>query len=330
MAMSDAAAAPLVTVLLPVRNAEPYVEEAMHSLLRQTLKDFRILAIDDGSTDDSVRILNKFAGPNLEIVARAHRGLVATLNEGIERARTPYIARMDADDRSLEHRLEAQLAFLQTHPGHVLVGSGRIVIDATGCALCVQPVLSEDSAIRRALAVGNCFVHGSVMYRREAALSAGGYRAAARLIEDYDLWRRLAERGKLANLPQSLYEWRANPRGESRSNRELQRQAGDRLADEIWEAWFDEAGPAPRALWPSVWLHGIDSWLAAELHLLFARGYLKRGERVLARQHVIAAWRYVAQSPSVWFYTASLFLPAKWFLHLEHLARTLLERRRGW
>ena len=323
-------AGPLVTVLMPVRNAAQYLEEAMRSLRRQTLPGFRILAIDDGSTDDSVQILGQFAGSNLEVVARPHRGLVATLNEGVALASTPYIARMDADDRSLEGRLEAQLAFLQAHPEHVLVGTARTVIGPDGRRICELPVLTEDLAIRRALAVANCFVHGSVMFRRETAVRAGGYRGEARFIEDYDLWRRLAELGKLANLPQQLYGWRANPHGESRSNRELQRQAGEALADEIWSAWFGDVGPAPRSVWPLVWPPGMDPRLAAELHLLFARGYLKRGARAIAGQHALAAWRRRPLALASWFYLKSLLLPAKWFLKLEYLARTLFERRRGW
>ena len=322
--------APLVTVLLPVRNAAPYLRQALGSLRDQTYRRFTVLAIDDGSTDASPEILRSFGDARVRVIARGRRGLVATLNEGLELSETTYVARMDADDRSLPQRIEKQVRAFDDDPALTMVGTRMTVIDAAGRALASPAALESDSAIRRALPVTNCFVHGSVMFRRDEARQAGGYRDSAHLVEDYDLWSRIAERGKLANLPDALYEWRSNPAGVSRARRADQKAAAERLADALWSRWFPEAGPAPMQAWPEIWRDGVDRSLGCDLHLLFARGYLKRGQRSLALRHVRAALRQRPSAFAGWAYLQGMLLPARWFVALEDRGRTLIERQRGW
>jgi hypothetical protein len=268
--------------------------------------------------------------PRFTAIRGKARGLAHTLNEGLALAATPFVARMDADDRSLPERFARQLAALEADPGLALLGSQARIIDASGAAIGSFASLTAHGGIRRALAVTNCFVHGAVMFRREAALAAGGDRDGAALVEDYDLWCRIAERGRVANLPEVLYEWRAHPAGASRSRRAEQRAAAEAQGERIWRSWFGDAGPAPREAWPEIWPAGLDARLAANLHLLFARGYVKRGARALAARHVRAALASRPLGAAGWAYLAALMLPARGFIALEACARTLVERQRGW
>lgn len=322
--------APSVTVLLPVRNAAPYLREALESLRSQTLESFEILAIDNGSTDGSEQILRSHGDPRLRVVSSNSRGLVAVLNHGLQLCATDYVARMDADDRSLPQRLERQLRALEADSSLVMVGSRMSVIDARGQPLASPAVLRDDRALRRVLAVANCFAHGAVMYRRAAVLKAGAYRESAERVEDYDLWMRLAGIGKLANLPDALYEWRSHPGGVSRRGRAIQRAAADQLADRYWVAHYAASGPAPEEAWSDIWTEGLDPSLGARLHLEFARGYVKHGSRDLARRHVQTALARGGAAALAWGYRAGMLLPASWFVALESRARLFMERMRGW
>lgn len=322
--------APAVTVLLPVRNAAPFLREALESLRAQTFTRFEILAIDDGSTDDSASILRGFGDPRLRVVRASGAGLVDALNQGLHLCESTYIARMDADDRSLPQRLERQFRALETDASLAMVGARAHVVDAHGRRIGSPAVLQDDRAIRRALAVANCFSHGTVMFRRSAVLAAGGYRADAPKAEDYDLWTRLAPLGKLANLPETLYEWRSHAGGVSRSSRESQREMADTLADRYWDGQYAAEGPAPQAAWPEIWTDAVERGLGANLHLEFARGYAKRDARALALRHAAAALALRPSAAAAWAYLPALLLPAPWFLALDARARSLMEDVRGW
>ena len=137
-------------------------------------------------------------------------GLTKSLNIGIAAARGRYIARMDADDRSLPLRLELQQQFLESHPDYALVGSSYYQIDEQGQIRSLIRVLTEDTALKSGLRQQNWFGHGSVMMRREAVLDQGGYDERFTYAQDYDLWLRLSERFSIANLEEPLYCWRAS------------------------------------------------------------------------------------------------------------------------
>ena len=196
-------APPLISVLLPVRDAAPYLDAALVSLSRQTLGDFEIVAIDDGSTDGSRDILARHAAadPRIAVHAQAAEGLIATLNRGLALAGGRYLARMDADDVAWPERFAAQAAFLANHPSVALVGGAVQEIDAAGRPGAIRRQPTEPAAIRAQLPTRNCIAHPTVMARRAALVAAGGYRAAFLAAEDYDLWLRLSEVADLANLP---------------------------------------------------------------------------------------------------------------------------------
>jgi glycosyltransferase involved in cell wall biosynthesis len=210
---------PEVSVLMPCYNSALTLEEALVSLQEQTLQDIEIICVDDGSQDNTAELLNEWMRrePRLHLVRQAHQGIIPTLNSGLKACRAPYVARMDADDRSLPNRLERQRAYLEDHPDIDLVSccvtgfpseqvreGFRIYIDWLNNLL-------SDQDIRREIYVESPLVHPSVTYRREAVMKIGGYQERG-WAEDYDLWLRLYLAGaRFAKIPEILLEWREHP-----------------------------------------------------------------------------------------------------------------------
>jgi GT2 family glycosyltransferase len=203
---------PLISVCMAVYNAEPFVAEAVESILGQTLGDFEFLILDDGSTDGSLAILRRYAGqdPRIRLVSRANRGLVASLNELLDLARGEFIARMDADDVAMPERFQREVDFLRAHPDCVLVGSRVQLIDPEGDPLGDWCTLQEHEAIDATYLRGErvaAISHPAIMMCHDAVLAIGKYRPME-AIEDVDLFLRLAEYGRIANIPETLLKYR--------------------------------------------------------------------------------------------------------------------------
>ena len=216
-------AAPRVSVVLPFRDAAATLPAALDSIEAQTLRDWEGLLIDDGSRDESAAIARErsAADPRWRVLS-AGGGIVDALNVGVAAARTPLIARMDADDISLPARLAKQLAAFDADPSLTVV-SCRVEAfpdaDVTdGMRRYVEwlnSLVSAD-AIRDALFVESPIAHPSVAMRTDAVRIAGGYRAFDGP-EDYDLWLRLLlDGGRAAKVPEVLLRWRESPHRLSR------------------------------------------------------------------------------------------------------------------
>ncbi|MCI0519879.1 MAG: glycosyltransferase [Chloroflexi bacterium] len=212
-------ASPRVSVLLPCYNAAETLDEALDSLARQTLDDFEIVAVDDGSSDATPEILRAWQRrqPRLVCIECPHEGLIAALNAGLQVCRAEWTARMDADDRAHPARLEKQAAFLAEHPEIAAVAcrvSGfpaEALREGFQIYMEWQNSLLTDEDIRREMFVESPLAHPSVMFRRSAVLAAGGYQEHG-WAEDYDLWLRLYLQGAgFAKLPEVLLEWRERP-----------------------------------------------------------------------------------------------------------------------
>jgi hypothetical protein len=201
---------PLVSVVMPVYNAAPYVRNAVDSILGQTFHDFEFIIINDGSTDNTTSIIDGYRDPRVLIITQANHGLVYSLNRGIELARGTYIARMDADDVSLPDRLAKQVEMFAKEPGLCVVGTSIIRIDEAGKQLGMECYLAHDAELRQDLAIRCPFAHGSVLMRTSAVQQVGGYRQEFWPAEDYDLWRRMAAVGQLANSLEPLYQYRVH------------------------------------------------------------------------------------------------------------------------
>lgn len=217
-------ALPLISVCMPVYNAEPYVAEAVESILNQTLGDFEFLIVDDGSTDGSLRILEGYAArdPRIHLTSRPNTGYLVALHEMLAIARGEFLARMDADDIALPERFARQVQYLRSCPEVLALGTRILVIDPEGDPIEEQCYVQTHEDIDRShlepsLSMGIC--HPSVMVRTETLRRVGGYRPDYYMAEDSDLWLRLAEIGRLANLPDVLLKYRQHPQSISQARR---------------------------------------------------------------------------------------------------------------
>jgi glycosyltransferase involved in cell wall biosynthesis len=197
---------PPLSVVMPARNVEPFVDAAVESILRQTYADFEFVALDDGSTDGTAARLEAWAARDARLrVVRSPRplGLVGSSNAAVRASRAPLVARMDADDISHPDRLRRQMALIAERPDAVLVGTLFEGIDAAG-----RRVRPRDRwrLLRRSPFAP--FPHGSILFRREAFDAAGGYLEGSEFWEDLNLYRRLAERGRVLVIPEALYQYR--------------------------------------------------------------------------------------------------------------------------
>lgn len=284
-------------------NAERYLAEAVASILAQTMRDFEFIIVDDGSTDRTPELLHQFAGqdPRVKILRQANRGLTCSLNAAARTARGELLARMDADDIAEPDRFERQASFLSQPDDCVALGTSLVLIDPDGETLAEQIAPIGHEAILDQLLHGKGAIpHSSAMIRRSAFEKVGGYREQFAAAQDLDLWLRLADIGRLANLPEPLLRYRLHADSVTTRKRELQlscaqqavREARRRLGDPYADAF--QIQPPP----PSNRARIIRSW---------ARMALKSHRTSIARKH---AWSAFRQNP--WW-------PAHWFL----LARTL-------
>jgi glycosyltransferase involved in cell wall biosynthesis len=237
-----------VTVLMPVHDTPAdMLDRALSSVRRQTFSDFEFLVLDDGSRSEPTRScleLHAAADSRLRVEWEPHRGLTPSLNLGLKRARGELIARQDADDWSEPERLERQIVFLRAHPEIALCGCDAWRHQQNGTLLWRTRLPEAHDEILAAFWSGNPFVHGSVMFRKEAALCAGGYREEFACAQDYDFFWRLAELGGAATLNMPLYHYRyvscavtaGRALEQARAHRAARRLAAARQRGEIEDA----------------------------------------------------------------------------------------------
>lgn len=215
---------PKVSVVIPVYNGMPYLPETLDCLLAQADVDFEIVAVDDGSQDDTLACLQAYATKDgrLRVLASEHRGIVPALNDGLAVARADYIARMDGDDLCDPYRLVKQAAYLDAHPSLGLVAShviyGGDPVEGRGFATFVEWTNSLETPEQISLLrfVESPLVHPSVMFRRHLIEDVGPYRDGD-FPEDYELWLRMLDAGvAMAKLPEPLVTWRERPNRLSR------------------------------------------------------------------------------------------------------------------
>ena len=207
----DSSSLPRVSVVMPVHNGLPYLSESIESILRQSLKDFEFVILDDCSTDETGAVLRDWQQLDDRIrvfESRQNLGLAGSSNYVVTKARAPLIARMDADDVAHPERLKRQWEIFQEHPGAQLVGTLWEGIDA--CGRRVRP-RDRWRLVRRSTFAP--FPHGSVMFRRQAFDQIGGYREVCDFWEDLDFFLRMAATGRVIVIPDVLYDYRFHDRG---------------------------------------------------------------------------------------------------------------------
>ena len=197
---------------MAVYNGGRFLSAAIESVLRQTFHDFEFIIVDDGSTDETGDVISRYAKADdrIVLVSQENRGQAAALNRGCGLARGEYIARMDADDVALPFRFEWQTSFLKDHPDTGLLGGAVQEIDARNNSLRKMVFPTGDQEIRRREMQFNCFCHPTVMFRKSVFEETCGYRPAFVHADDYDLWLRMAERQRVANLPEVILNYRTH------------------------------------------------------------------------------------------------------------------------
>jgi glycosyltransferase involved in cell wall biosynthesis len=204
----------LISVLLPVYNAENYIEEAVQSVLDQIYTNFELLLLNDGSTDGSKEKIKKFEDDRIVYIEHSNMGLSKTLNKGIKLAKGKYIARMDADDICLPFRFEKQMRYLNKHKNVALLGGGIIVVDKDGQTLNYDSPFINSKIIKKILFTEkNTFYHPTVIFKKSVVQELGGYDEEINCyFEDYFLWAKIVKAGhKTNNLNMPLIKYRLTP-----------------------------------------------------------------------------------------------------------------------
>jgi glycosyltransferase involved in cell wall biosynthesis len=196
-----------LSVLLPALNAEKHLADAVSSVLAQTHPDFELLILNDGSTDRTLEIAERFRtrDSRIQVITHGNLGMGAALNQALEFAAAEWIVRLDADDIMLPNRLERQIAFLESHPRVAVAGSLVYYIGEDGRMLgaASSPLATpRDFARRQREGKPISLHHPSVIFRKDVVLAAGGYRPEFWPADDFDLWGRIAEQGHLILVQQ--------------------------------------------------------------------------------------------------------------------------------
>lgn len=212
---------PKVSVLMPVRNGEAMLAEAIDSILQQTMSSLELIVIDDGSTDSTPDIIQSFErrDPRVRSCKADGKGISAALNKGLSIAKASLIARMDADDISLPHRFEKQVEYFDKDPQLVLLGSYCIEFSTDPDRESRKEIPSTNSALQTAIRYAPNFFHPSIMVRADALKEVGGYRSSFDGAEDHDLYLRLSRKGSLAAVPDVLFRYRLHPGQVTQSKR---------------------------------------------------------------------------------------------------------------
>jgi len=299
--------APGVSVVMPVYNAERWLPEAVDSILRQSADDLELLIVDNGSTDRGPELANDYARRDgrIRVLFEPRRGLSRALNRGLEAARGALVARLDADDLAAPDRLERQAAFLAAHPDVGLVGSWAVEIDDRGRPVGQRTPETRSEILSLMLGRCNPFIHSSVMLRTDLVRELGGYRPAFEAAEDYDLWLRIAEVSRVANLPEALVSYRIHGGGVSRKD-PLRQAFSVRLAKTAAAARRQYgADPTEGILDPPDWRCALAS------------------ESFYARDAALYRWLDLARSHSERSYAPQSAMPVEQLDELSHVERRL-------
>jgi glycosyltransferase involved in cell wall biosynthesis len=294
----------ILSVLLPVFNASRYLRQALDSLWVQSLRDFEVIAIDDGSTDGSLSILLKYAAKDarVHVISRSNTGIVGALNDGLKECEGEFVARMDADDVCLPERLAQQVGFLSSNPDCVALGTDVLYTDPEGAPLIRHRPALDHSGIVSQLLDGNggAMIHPSVMFRRRALERVGGYRERYQWIEDLDLYIRLSEMGSLANLPDVHLHYRQHLRSVNRT-----KEKKDSLRREIVDSFRQKHGLQPL---PKGGGEGTENQSQADWRRHWAFDAARGGHWDSARKNAVLALRSApleGRNWSCWRYVRS-------------------------
>ena len=301
---------PLITVLMPVYNCAGFLREAIDSVLSQTCGDFEFLIINDGSTDASESIILSYADARIRLVNQANGGVSNALNKGLGIARGKYIARFDADDICYPNRLAEQLAFMESHPDYVMVGSDADYVSEEGeFIFSYENTGHTHEEISERMHQRNPLIHSAVFFLTTVIIQAGCYDLGAHTFEDHLLWVKVIKMGKVCNLKKALIKVRLN----SASVTTDERLRGKRFL-ELRQSILDRGDfvreEEARELQAIIKQQAGNHTKVLGYHLFVAKKYLWNNYRpLLARGHVWQAMKLKPFSPDVWVLFFLSFMP---------------------
>ncbi|MDO8639216.1 MAG: glycosyltransferase [Candidatus Daviesbacteria bacterium] len=212
---------PLVSVVMPVFNADRYIHKAIESILNQTLKNFEFIIINDASVDKTLQIIYEFKKKDKRIRLinnKKNLQMAQSLNLGVNEAKSGLIARMDQDDISLPDRLKIQYDFMQSNPSVAIVGNDIIIIDEDDKITGKRTYPTISNELKKILFRYSAFAHPTVMFRKSAFKEVGGYNVEKYPCEDIDLWFRLGKKFEFASIPSFLFKYRVSLNSGSHQN----------------------------------------------------------------------------------------------------------------
>ena len=193
-----------ISILLPVFNCGLFVKKAIQSIINNSYKNYEIIVINDGSTDNTLELINQFKDPRIRIYTKGNSGLIETLNYGLNKCNHSIIMRMDGDDIIHHKKIETQLKYFLKKKV-ILLGTQGFTIDCNGEKKGeINLPLSHDNIIKSLLKLSSGLIHPSVMYYKDAVLKVGGYNQNFKHAEDYEIYLRLGKIGKISNLEDKL------------------------------------------------------------------------------------------------------------------------------
>jgi GT2 family glycosyltransferase len=230
---------PQISVVTSVFNGEAYLEECVDSILNQTFQDFEYIILNNGSTDRTPEILNRYADPRLRIIHQENLGIARSLNKGIHLANSELIVRLDADDYSVPQRLDKQITFMEQHPEIVLCGSRFELLVGKKTFDQETLFIEENKAIRKAMSCFNPFSHSTVVFRKKTFIESGCYNEKFEYSQDYDLWLRMLGFGEAHILRDKLSTIRLSEHSTSNQNTKTMRLEGLQIR---WNAFLKFGG----------------------------------------------------------------------------------------
>ena len=227
---------PLISIIMPVYNSENYVSFAIESILNQTYRNFEFIIVDDGSTDNTKKIISFYEDKRIIYRQKEHSGISDSLNLGLEIARGEWIARMDSDDISYPDRLEKQMKYIQNNCDISVLSTAYAIFKSYKKIQYIIKNPEKDDNIKRKFILYNSICHPSVIFKRKTILSLGGYNFSAFESEDYELWIRIADSVVFGNITEILLLKRFNEKDSfKRHNKEFKNEILNMLINYLYK-----------------------------------------------------------------------------------------------